>query len=307
MLVPHKKLHRTDGGLWALVRKQHGVVTRRQLLSGGLGSDAIQRRISTGRLHPLWKGVYAVGRPEVDRYGRWMAATLSCGPRALLSHASAAALWGMIAWDGTIDVVLPAESVRRRPGIRVHRRVDLDATGRRLASGIPVTDPVNTLVDIAPGRSVAAVERAVREADRLELVDPERLQSALDDIPRRPGIGRLRSILDADTFALTESGLERRFLKIVREAGLPKPETQIWVNGARVDFYWRDLGLVVECDGIKYHRTPSQQKKDRMRDQTHTAAGLTTLRFAEMQIRYDAAETAATLKAVITRLQAKAR
>jgi very-short-patch-repair endonuclease len=306
MRMPHERL-RSNAKLWELVRRQHGVITRTQLLAGGLSADAIQRRIAAGRLHPLWRGVYAVGRPEVDRYGRWMAATLSCGSHALLSHSAAAALWEMLDWDGSLDVVLPPSSIRRRSGVRVHRRSGLGIEHRRVVLGIPVADPVSTIVDLAEGRSVATVERAVREADRLDLVDPEALRSALDEMPRRPGIARLRTLLDAETFAHTDSGLERRFLRLVREAGLPEPETQVWLNGFRVDFYWRDLGLVVETDGLKYHRTPTQQKKDRLRDQAHTAAGLTVLRFADTQLRHEAARTVSTLRAVMTRLQPGAR
>jgi len=167
---------------------------------------------------------------------------------------------------------------------------------------------VNTIIDLACNRSDGRLAQIVREADRLNLVNPEELRSALDGIPRRPGIGRLRSLLDAETFTLTESPLERRFLALVREAGLPMPETQVWVNGVRVDFYWPDLGLVVESDGLQYHRTASQQKRDHLRDQTHVAAGLTTLRFAAAQIRYEAAQTTATLRTVVERLrQAKVR
>lgn len=170
MRMPHKKPHRTDADLWRLVQGQHGVVTRAQLLAAGLSGDGIQRRIATGRLHPLWRGVYAVGRPEVSSHGRWLAAVLACGSRALLSHSSATALWGMLAWDGAIEVVLPAGSARRRPGIRVHRRAGLDARHRRMVKGIPVTDPISTLIDIAGRKPSSVVERAIREADRLGLV-----------------------------------------------------------------------------------------------------------------------------------------
>src|SRR6185436_2459930 len=114
---------------------------------------------------------------------------------------------------------------------------------------------------------------------------------------------RLRRLLDSDTFTLTDSDLERRFLRLVAGADLPLPKTQVWLNGYRVDFYWPDLELVVETDGLWYHRTPSQQKMDRLRDQAHTAAGLTQLRFTAAQVRFEPRKTLATLKAVIARLQ----
>lgn len=298
-----KSLQPESAELWRLVKAQHGVVTRAQLLAHGLGGSAIQRRIEAGRLHPLWRGVYAVGRPEVSPRGQWMAATLCCGPGALLGHSSAAALWGLLTWDGSIDVVVPQHVARRRPGIRVHRRLDLGADECCEVDNIPVTDPISTLIDVASCKPCGVVERAIREADRLDLIDPVALRASLDDTPRRPGLAPIRSLLDSETFSLTDSELERRFLKLVRRAGLPRPETQVWLNGYRVDFYWPDLGLVVETDGLWYHRTPSQQKTDRLRDQAHTVAGFTALRFTAAQVRFEAAQTQATLAGVVSRLQ----
>jgi very-short-patch-repair endonuclease len=109
-------------------------------------------------------------------------------------------------------------------------------------------------------------------------------------------------LLDLQTFTITDSELERRFLRLARAAGLPTPETQAWVNGFRVDFHWPRLGLVVETDGLRYHRTPAQQARDRLRDQAHTAAGLTALRFAGVQVRFEADQVQATLVAVAKRL-----
>jgi very-short-patch-repair endonuclease len=276
------------------------VVSRSQLLELGLTSKAIAHRIGTGRLHPLRRGVYAVGRQDVDQRGRWMAAVLSCGPEALLSHRSAAALWGMLRCTPSLEVVVPAEVCRRPSGIRVHRRVGLAAEDRRLMDGIPATTPVATLVDFASCSTDGQLERAINEADRLDLVDPELLRGAIDELSRRPGLARLRKLLDRQTF--TDSGLERRFLSLARSAGLPSPQTQAFVNGFRVDFYWPRIGLVVETDGLRYHRTPGQQASDRRRDQAHTAAGLTTLRFAEGQIRFESRRVAATLTSVVSRL-----
>ena len=295
-----KKLPRDSAGLWELARRQHGVVARSQLLELGFGSRAIEHRIAKGRLHPLWRGVYAVGRPDVGQRGRWMAAVLCCGPAATLSHRSAAALWGFGRNPREIEVVVPRSSFRRRSGIRVHRRLGLGPEHRRQVERIPVTDPVSTLVDLASCVTQRQLERAVNEADRLDLVDPEALRAAIDPLPRRPGLARLRAMLDRHL--RTDSGIELRFLRLVRSAGLPPPMTQAKVNGFRVDFFWPKLGLVVETDGLRYHRTPNQQAKDRHRDQVHTAAGLTTLRFAEAQIRHEADRVKATLVAVIARL-----
>lgn len=112
----------------------------------------------------------------------------------------------------------------------------------------------------------------------------------------------MRAILDRHTFVLTDSELERRFLPLVRRVGLPLPHTGRYVNGWKVDFFWPDLGLVVETDGLTYHRTPAEQARDRLRDQTHSAAGLTPLRFTHWQVALEAQHVKATLGAVAARL-----
>jgi very-short-patch-repair endonuclease len=149
-----------------------------------------------------------------------------------------------------------------------------------------------------------SLEAAINEADKRDLVDPERLRAALNDLRRRPGIAMLRETLDRRTFTMTDTDLERRFLRIVRKARLQSPETQRFVNGFKVDFFWPELGLVVETDGLRYHRTPAQQAKDRIRDQAHVTAGLTPLRFTRAQVRFEPERVHATLEAVVRRLGA---
>jgi very-short-patch-repair endonuclease len=144
-------------------------------------------------------------------------------------------------------------------------------------------------------------ETAVNEADSLNLCTPDQVRAAAESI-RRPGVKRVRRVLDRLTFTLTDSQLERLFLPIARRAGLPKPLTQYDLNGWRVDFYWPALGLVVECDSLSYHRTASKQTRDIRRDQTHTVAGLTCLRFTHRQVRYERDYVRATLEAVASRL-----
>jgi very-short-patch-repair endonuclease len=204
---------------WKLVERQHGVISRAQLLGLGFSTDAIAHRIATGRLHPVQRGVYAVGRPQLSRHGRWMAAVMSCGEQAVLSHASAAMLWGL----------------RQREG-----------------EGVPVTTVHRTLLDLA------------------QILGTDQLEAAINA---------------ADKFDLTDSELERRFLPLARRAGLPRPLTGEKLNGFKVDFFWFELGLVVETDGLRYHRTPAQQARDRLRDQAHVAAGMT--RFASRTLRCD--------------------
>jgi very-short-patch-repair endonuclease len=154
--------------------------------------------------------------------------------------------------------------------------------------GIPVTTPVQTLIDLSLRLDRRGIERAINEADKYDLVHPPELRRALDKRAGERGVANLRQILDRRTFRLTKEELERRFLPLARKAGLPIPLIGQWVNEFEVDFYWPDLGLVVETDGLRYHRTPAEQARDRLRDQAHTAAGLTQLRFTHEQVRYEA-------------------
>jgi Protein of unknown function (DUF559) len=160
-------------------------------------------------------------------------------------------------------------------------------------------------MDLSLQLTSARLEAAVNEADKLDLVDPETLRHALDEMAGQPGVSALRRILDRRTFVLTDSDLERYFLPVAREAGLPLPETGSLLNGFEVDFFWPGLGLVVETDGLRYHRTPAEQARDRLRDQAHTAAGLTPLRFTHAQIRFEPAYVTETLGRVARRLRGR--
>lgn len=217
-----------------------------------------------------------------------MAAVLACGDGAVLSHSSAAALWRIGSEQrNLIEVSLPSLSRRRRPGLRIHRRPSLTTHHVTAHLDIPVTDPTQTLIDMALRLDRRGVERMINEADKYDLVHPPGLREALDARAAEPGVAKLRHVLDRRTFRLTKEELERRFLPLASKAGLSVPLTGQWVNEFEVDFYWPGLGLVVETDGLRYHRTPAEQARDRLRDQAHTAAGLTPLRFTHEQVRYE--------------------
>lgn len=167
-----------------------------------------------------------------------------------------------------------------------------------------MTTPVRTLIDLAAGYEESfQLERAISEADRLSVIDPDSLRAKLPAHRSQRGVPALRDLLDAHTFRLTDSELERRFLRLVREAGLPLPLTGHRLNGFLVDFYWPELGLVVETDGIQYHRTPAQQARDRRRDQAHTASGLTQLRFTHAQVTREANHVRRVLTTTVRRLR----
>ena len=178
----------------------------------------------------------------------------------------------------------------------------LPDTETTIYRAIPVTKPALTLVDLAARLSTEQTERAVNEADRLDLIDPETLRETIDRMRGRRGAPALKRILDRPTFTLTDSELEHRFRPIARAAGLPKPQTGVHLNGYKVDFYWPDLGLVVETDGLRYHRTAAQQTRALERDQAHYRAGLTPLRFSHAQIAYRKAYVQRVLSDAVRRL-----
>ena len=217
-----------------------------------------------------------------------MAAVLACGDGAMLSHRSAAALWGFgRERRGVIDVSVRRHCKVRRAGIHVRDRPGLRNRDAGTCLDIPVTQPVRTFLDIATELSANLVERAINEADKRDVIDPDRLRQALDDHPGEPGIRLLRQVLDEHTFRLSDDELELLFRPIAAAASLPTPLTKQQLNEFEVDFFWPDLGLVVETDGWRYHRTPAAQTRDALRFQRHTAAGLTPLRFSHYQVKYE--------------------
>ncbi len=286
---------------WRLARGQYGVVARRQLLGLGFSSDAIKHRLRTGRLHALSGGVYAVGRAELGQEGRWMAAVLACGEGAVLSHRSAAALYGLgEERPGVIEVSVRGDREPRRRGLKARTRPSLPSHDVGTLRGIPVTSPVRTMLDLA---DLLGPRRAVNEADKGDVIDPESLREALAGYAGEPGVKALRSLLDRDTFVLSDAELEVLFRPLALEAGLPLPLTKQIVNGFEVDFHWPDLGLVVETDGHRYHRTPSAQSRDALRDQLHTASGLTPLRFSHHQVKHDPAHVKRVLSKTLHHLR----
>jgi very-short-patch-repair endonuclease len=293
---------------WELAGRQHGVVARRQLLELGFNSREIEHRMGRGRLHLAMRGVYAVGWPRLTRERRWMAAVLVCGDGAMLSHRSAAALWGIgTERRGWTDISVRRRCELKRPELRVRSRAAMAEDDVVERNGIPITSPTRTLIDLATELRPLGIERAVNEADKRDLVDPETLRLRLGDYEGEPGVPLLRKLLDKRTFRLSDSDLEILFRPIAVEAGLPFPLSKQKVNGWEVDFYWPELGLVVETDGLRYHRTASTQARDIRRDRAHALAGLTALRFTHYEVKHEPTVVRAELNQAAKLLQARIR
>jgi very-short-patch-repair endonuclease len=260
-----------------LSERQHGVVTRGQLLEMGLTDDGIGRRVKDGRLWRVHQGVYAVGRPTLTLHGRFIAAVLSCGPGAALSHVAAGVLLILLEERGPrIDVTVPRSGQRRRRGAVIIHRAALPDSDVTTKHGIPVTTPARTLVDLADVLPRRRLERALDEAAylRLDVTD-------LQPRPGRRGSGTLAEALrrhDAGN-TRTRSDLEERMLSLLRNR-LPAPEVNSGIEGYTVDFVWREQGLIVETDGWAAHGTRSAFERDRRRDADLLAEGWRVLRIS---------------------------
>jgi very-short-patch-repair endonuclease len=280
---------------------RHGVVDREALYAVGLSRSDIAYRVRAGRLHRKHAGVFAVGRPDLRLEGQFLAAVLACGPEAVLSHRSAARLWELRG-GGTyrIDVTAP-RSVRPKQGIRLHRPLlPLDALlDKTERDGVPVTPVARTLLDCADPRLRLDVARLLHEAAVVELLDATALWNVLARSPRAPGARRLERALREEMPPSFRS--ERELRQLVDAAGLPAPEVNAWVwageEMVEVDFVWRDLGVIVEADGSRYHSTRWRRRKDAEKTARLEAAGWRVLRVWD-------AEVAGTPEAVVDRIAA---
>jgi hypothetical protein len=269
-----------DQAIAALARRQHGVVAYRQLIEAGFNRGAIQYRLDNGRLHHVHRAVYAVGHPVLGRNGRIMSAVLACGPGALLSHRSAGAEWELLPTArAAIDVTAP-RSRRSRGDVIAHRVRRLDPQDRAVRDGIPITTVARTLLDVAEVVRSHEFERAVEQAERLRLFDLREVENVCERSCGRRGLRPLRALL-GDAVGeppWTRSELERRFLDLCRDAGLPEPALNVSVAGFVVDFLWSSQRLVIELDGHAFHSTRTAFERDRVRDAKLQLAGFRVMR-----------------------------
>ena len=263
-----------------LASRQHGVVARRQLESLGVTAGSIRRQRENGRLHLVHRGVYVVGHPAVTPRGRWMAAVLASGPEALLSHRSAAALWGLIdVPGGLIDVIGAGKGSR---GVRVHRSADISNEDRMVRDGIPVTSPSRTLVDLAAVVSDRRLTYAFEAAERQQVLDVEKVDALCG---RRRGTKVLRRLITDQTEPdPVRSRVERRFLAACRQARLPKPAVNVAIGDSTVDFLWPKTGLIVELDTFGFHGSRRQFEEDRRRDLELRLQGFSVVRVTDRQL-----------------------
>lgn len=265
---------------------QRGVVHRDQLLGLGLSPSAIRSRVASGRLHRVLPCVYAVGHVALPDGGREMAVQLWRGPHGVLSHDTAAAIWGFAGASADVHVSGPPGGTVSQPGTVVHRIRQLDARDVRRRDGFRVTSPERTILDIAAGTSARNLERAVAEARVMGLVRERDLRTVLERYPHRPGARALTELLDAEHGpAFTRSDFERDLLALVRRAGVRPPQTNARLNGYEVDALWREERLVVELDGFRFHRSRRAFERDRRKSAELQTAGYRVLQITWRQLR----------------------
>jgi very-short-patch-repair endonuclease len=292
-----------EAAMAELADRQHGVVSRRQLLELGFGRGAIRQRLEAKRLHVVYRGVYAVGRRRIERHGVWMAAVLACGPGALLSHRAAGALLGIREAAGQIVDVTAGRRLRGQHGIRTHEAQVLDDE-RTVHAGIPVTTVTRTLFDLATILQPHELKRAAEQAEALQLTSPLSLTAVVQRHAGQRGGGALKAAVGPLRATLTRSELERRFLAFVDDAGLPAPEVNRWLDIAgeliQADCLWPDARLIAELDSRAWHDTQQAFERDRRRDRRCLAEGWAVMRVTYEALTYERQELEDQLRALLT-------
>lgn len=286
-----------------LAERQHGQVSTRQLRACGLDSQAIARRVRTGRLHPVFRGVYAVGHRALTQQGRFMAAVLACGRAAALSHHSAGVSYAYLAQEmRRPEVTVSRSSAPTVTGIRVHRARSLDARDVVVHAGVTTTSPARTLLDLAVVLSAPALRRAVRRAEANRLVTVGELLALIDRTRGHHGGGALRAAVATDP-APTRSELEDRVLDLLDAAGIERPMVNVPLRlGGRTiipDFLWPDRRLVLEADGAAWHDHRLAREDDAARQAILEAAGYHVLRITWGQALRQADQTIARVRAAM--------
>ncbi|MFN8215028.1 MAG: type IV toxin-antitoxin system AbiEi family antitoxin domain-containing protein [Solirubrobacterales bacterium] len=269
-----------------LARRQHGVVSIRQLRGAlGYSHSFVERAVARGQLHRLHTGVYAVGHTDLSLHGRCLGAVLGCGRGALLSHWSAAWLWGLMPASAVpIHVTTPIPR-HRRLGLAIHRSRTFAAEDRALCEGIPVTSVARTALDLAARVRSRSLNRLLQRSEELGLFDLPDFESVLDRNRGHRGRKPLRlavAIYEPPPF--TRSGLERRFFELILAHGLPRPATNFVEAGYELDVYWPDLRFAVELEVYETHGSRLSFEQDPVRQEELKLSGVEMIHVTGMRL-----------------------
>ncbi len=284
--------------LVVLAESQWGVVTRTQLLGLGVSAGGIDSRVHRGALRPLHRGVYALGHRAIRDEGRWLAAVLACGPGAVLSHLSAACLWGMRVPFPPPAVIHATVTSQRRgdPELVVHRTRRIGGADVTVERGVPVTTPARTLIDCADTLTYAELRTLADHGVRL---DASALRRAQERAPGRRGAPKITRLLGDGV--RSRSALERRLRKLCRDGDLPAPLINKKVLGHERDAVWPAHRLIAEADGGAFHALKPAREADYERDVALVAAGWRVVRFTYDQVFHEPDTVVARLRVLLAR------
>jgi very-short-patch-repair endonuclease len=264
----------------------------------GLTKHAVRRRVESKRLHPLYRGVYAVGHDALTPDSRRLAAVLACGPGALLSHRAAGAAQRLLPSSPQSEITVP-HGRKSKPGIVIHRSRLIHPDDRSSVRGIPVTSVARTLVDLADVLNEERLARAVHEAEVQRVFDLGAVQAVAARLPGRKGMHKLSRVLAAyrpePHFLRSEA--ERRFKQLCERHSLPQPQFNVYIAGQELDAWWEDVQIAVEIDGAEVHHTRRAFQEDRARDRRLAAQAIRVVRVTSRDLDDDA-RLAAELRAI---------
>lgn len=289
-----------------LAAGQRTMVGWEQLLDCGVGRAAIAYRRRTGRLTLVFPRVYSVVCGELPPLAREQAALMTCGKRAFLSYHTAAFVWGLLKIaPELIDVSLVGRDCKPRDGLRIHRIQAIDRREVRMHEGLRVSSPARAVLEIAATGTARDLARAIDEGLAHGLFTPRELRDVLDRNRPCRGAARLAAILgDGTAIATSRSRTEKRLLRLLRDAGLPLPETNVKFGRFELDFFWPRERLAVELDSYSFHRGPGAFSRDREKDLLLRDAGIDGLRFTDHHVHKQSVMVVARIAGVLARLAA---
>jgi very-short-patch-repair endonuclease len=278
------------GPLAKLATQQYGVVSTRQLDGLGYGRNSVAKAATAGRLHRIHRGVYVVGYRRLSWRGRCMAAVLASSP-SVASHLSAGWLWGLLRFRPETQHVTAPSARRARRSFVVHQ-ADLPEADRTAYEHIPVTSVARTILDLAVDRPARDIRRQMQRGDDFKVFDLREMRSLLARSNGHRGKARVEAALDGfrPERVFTRSGLERRFLEVVREAGLHEPSMNLFVEGFEIDAWWEAERFGVELDVFETHGSRLSFEEDRERDDALLLAGIETTRVTGPRLDREAGE-----------------
>jgi very-short-patch-repair endonuclease len=297
---------RTDSAVAKVAARQKTLVTTAQLAECGLDKDAVAYRVHSRRLRPVFRGVYTVSPGELPPLALELAALLACGEHSLISHHSAAFVWGLRPVPPPqVAVSVVGRFCDSRTGIRVHRIQKIHRAEIRRHEGLWVSSPARAVLEVAATATLDEVAHLLNEGQALRLFTPRALEAVVRRHRRRRGVARLAEVLgDEDAMTITRSRAERAFLKLIRDARLPPPQVNQRLGRCRPDFMWREQRLIVEIDSYQFHAGPDGFHNDREKDLVYRDAGFDVLRPTRNHVIH---EPARVLVTVVRALERRAR